>query len=112
MRPMMSGSRRIVPVSRSIETISASSMPSRAADLHVVQRDAQPRKNIDLRLAASETSRPVQAAICSPMRVFSVSRGNEHDEQREERGGEERSRRRNPERRASFRLVIPRARPR
>ena len=105
-RPMISGSRRTVPVSRSIDRISASSMPvgppTRTSFKVTVRRG---KKSIS-GSPRSDTSRPVQAAICSPMRAFSASRGTSitaaRRAQRRRAHGRE-----NPERCASFRRGHP-----
>ena len=74
MRPMMSGIRRILPVRRSIDRISASSIPA-GPPTSTSSKVTRSGKMPILGSPRSDTSRPVQPAICSPMRVFSASRG-------------------------------------
>jgi len=64
-----------VPVRRSIDRISGSSMHVGSANMHVVQSDAHAGKMLISGSPRAETSRPVQLAILLAQPRFSASRG-------------------------------------
>ena len=85
-----------MPSRLSIETISASAMPGGPPTCTSFSVTVSSGKKSSSGSPRSDTSRPVQAAICSPTRVFSASRGKQHDEQHEERRGRQDARRQDP----------------
>ena len=87
IRPMMSGSRRIVPVSRSIDRISASSMPCGPPTCTSFKVTLSRGKKLDLRLAAQRhvAAGPAGDLLADP-RLQRLAR-HQRDEQHKERGG-------------------------